>query len=463
MNSNDIFALIERIAATPSKNDKVALLARHRDDSDLRRVLVYALSPGQTYGIAVRPEAVGSHDDERARCVFDPRTWEILDALSARRLAGKAARERVAHEMERLTSESAELFWRIIATDLRAGFSESTVNKAIKHLIVEYPYMRCSLPKSSNLPKFPWSRGVYSQKKANGMFASINHLEGGDVHIRSRQGTLFPGDPFKGIANAVAMLLPAGFQHHGELLVVEEGRILPREIGNGILTSVAKGGAFGPGQSPLYEAWDRIPLDAVKPKGSHPEPYHERIVALRDLIGEGNAYLRVIETRIVHSLHEAVAHCVDVMAAGEEGTIVKSPDLEWADKTSKDAVKLKVEACCDLKVVAIVPGRAGTKVDGRPGSLSCESICGQLRVDVTVKDEAMRAAIESNPSDYIGRIVPLLFNDVMRPSPSNPLHSLFLPRLAEATYRLDKSEADSLERVFEQFEAARTMEALISS
>ena len=54
----------------------------------------------------------------------------------------------------------------------------------------------------------------------------------------------------------------------------------------------------------------------------------------------------------------------------------------------------------------------------------------------------------------------MLFNEVMRPGPNNPLHSLFLPRLEEAGYRLDKSVADDLERVIEQFEAAKSMEGV---
>jgi DNA ligase-1 len=466
MNSNDIYALIERIAATPAKNAKIAMLAEHAADEDLKRVLVYALSPGRTYGIARRPEASGADasavDVERERCAFDAQTWALLDALAERSLSGNAARSSVALEMDRLSPESAELLWRVIACDLRAGFSDSTVNKAIKDLIPEAPYMRCSLPKSSNIKSFPWERGVYSQKKANGMFANLDVFAGGEVRLHARSGNAFPAEPFAALAAAAATLLGEGHQHHGELLVVEGGRILPRQIGNGILTSVAKGGAFGPGQAPLYEVWDRIPLSAVKPKGSHAQPYHERLAALRSLLGEGNAHIRIIDTRIAYSLQEAVAHCVEVMAEGEEGTIVKSPDLQWRDATSKDAVKLKVEACCDLKVDAILPGRAGTKVEGRPAALACSSGCDALKVDVNVKNEAMRDAIEANPSDYIGRIVSVLFNEVMLPSASNELHSLFLPRLAEGTYRIDKSKADTLERVFEQYEAAKTMEALLA-
>ncbi len=456
MESASIFILIERVGAESAKSTKAALLNEHAGDEDLKRVLEATYSPLKTYGIAQRP--VGAEPD-RVGVVFDETTWSLLGQLERRDLTGNAAREALAAEMTRLDGLSAELLWRIVAKDLRAGFSANTTGKIFPGLLPEYPYMRCSLPKKSNLSKFDFAAGVFSQKKANGLFVNVNLLDSGAVTIISRSGSEFPAEAFEGLAAFVAERFEHGFQHHGELLVVEEGQILAREIGNGILNGVLQGGQFGPGQTPLYEVWDRIPLSAVVKKGSYAMPYRERLAALERLLeGAGPAQaVRLIDTRVVRSLHEAYAHYGQLVADGEEGTILKSPELSWRDGTSKDAVKLKVEASCDLKIVGIVPGRAGTRTEGRAGSLSCESECGALRVDVTVKNEAMRDAIDGDPRGWIGRIVPVLFNEVMHPGPNNPLHSLFLPRLEEAGYRTDKAVADDLARVLEQFEAAKDM------
>ncbi len=459
MDSASIFLLIERVGAESAKSAKLALLTEHAGDEDLKRVLEATYSPLKTYGIAQRP--VGAEPD-RAGMGFDAMTWSLLGQLERRELTGNAARAALAAEMTRLDGLSAELLWRIVAKDLRAGFSANTTGKVFPGLLPEYPYMRCSLPKKSNLSKFDWAAGVFSQKKANGLFANVNLLGSGAVTIVSRLGSEFPVEAFAELAAFVAGRFERGFQHHGELLVVEEGRILPRETGNGILNGVLQGGQFGPGQRPLYEVWDRIPLSAVVKKGSYAVPYRERLEALDQMLCEAGERdpVRLIDTRIFNSLKEAYAHYAELVAAGEEGAILKSPNLIWRDGTSKDAVKLKVEASCDLKIKAIVPGRAGTRTEGRAGSLACESECGKLRVDVTVKNETMREAVDADPQSWIGRIVPVLFNEVMRPGPNNPLHSLFLPRLEEAGYRLDKSVADDLERVIEQFEAAKSMEGV---
>jgi len=468
VDSVEIFILIERIARTSAKSGKIALLAEHAGDESLKRVLEAALSPLKTYGIAQRP-VPAEPDREGGR--FEPATWELLGQLERRELTGNAARQALAGEMTRLDGSSAELLWRIVAKDLRAGFSASTTGKVFPGLLPEYPYMRCSLPKGSNLAKFDWARGVFSQKKANGLFANVNLLDSGAVTIVSRSGSEFPVEAFAELAAFVAERFERGFQHHGEMLVVENGRILAREIGNGILNGVLHGGQFGPGQAPLYEVWDRIPLSAVVRKGSYVAPYRERLDALDRMLGEATLDeqlreegardpVRLIDTRICNSLKDAYAHYAELVAAGEEGTILKCRDLIWRDGTSKDAVKLKVEASCDLKIVGIVPGRAGTRTEGRAGSLACESECGKLRVDVTVKNETMRDAIDADPESWIGRIVPVLFNEVMRPGPNNPLHSLFLPRLEEVGVREDKSVADDLERVLEQFEAAKSLEGV---
>ncbi|MEE2976492.1 MAG: DNA ligase, partial [Pseudomonadota bacterium] len=119
-----------------------------------------------------------------------------------------------------------------------------------------------------------------------------------------------------------------------------------------------------------------------------------------------------------------------------------------------------LEADMDLKIKAIVPGRAGTKNEGRAGSLTCETRCGQLRVDVAVKNESMRDHIDANPEEWLEQIVEVRANDLVLPSASNDLHSLFLPRMTEATFRKDKTVADDLARIEAIFAAAKLGQTL---
>ena len=450
MNSQDIFDAIEEIAATSSKNDKERLVTRYSGEAEFCRVLEYAYNPFKTYGLRKRPDTIGNHVGHD----FDPGTWELLDDLIARRLTGAAAIEAVQGEMTALSADSAELFWRIIKKDLRAGFSESTCNKAKKDLIPSFPYQRCSLPKDTDLTKWPWCDGVISQEKADGMFANVDHERSGLVSIRSRQGTEFPMDKFQNIVLEVQSRTTPGHQMHGEIIVRRDGKTLDREIGNGIMNSVLNGGDFGPGEVPVFQVWDQIPLTSVAKKGKYDIPYIARLNYLVCQLKHPVTCVELIPTKVVRSLAEAYAHAGELMKAGKEGTVIKHPKAAWKDGTSKEQIKIKLEFAVDLVITGIVPGREGTKNEGRAGSLSCQSSDGKLRVDVTVKNEAMRNDVDAHPDDWIGRVIIVIANDIMEPSDSNEFHSLFLPRMAAAAYRTDKTEADTLESIKAQKDAA---------
>ena len=457
MNSRQILAVIDEIAATSSKNDKEAMVKNASADPLFRRVCEYAYNPFKTYGLRQMPDVVPDGDDAD----FDDETWAMLDKLIARELTGDAARIALAEELAGLNADSAKLLVRIVRKDLRAGFSESTINKAVKGLIPDFPYMRCSLPKDVDLDAWPWAEGVPSQEKADGMFANVDHEESGLVSIRSRQGTEFPIEKFQDVVEDVRLFLPPGHQQHGEFVVMRDGKMLDREIGNGIMNHVINGGDFGPNERPLYLVWDQIPLTSVVTKGKFARPYRKRlldlVVQLRD---SAKSSVRLIPTRLVRSKAEAYAHAGELMRLGKEGTVIKHPAAIWKDGTSKEQIKLKLEFDVDLEIEGIAPGRDGTKNEGRAGSFTCRTSDGFLKVDVAVKNEALRDAVDANPDEFIGKVIEVVANDIMEPSESNRLHSLFLPRMKSASYRTDKTIPDSLDRVFSAKEAAILGQAL---
>lgn len=453
MTSDEIFDVIEQIAATPGKNDKISIMSAYKDDADFRRVLQAAYDPFKTYGIAkmpdYEPQSVGSGHS------FGEDTWLLLQDLECRRLTGNAARDAVARELSKLTPASAELLKRIIKKDLRAGFTDGTINKVIKGLIPTFPYMRCCLPKDAKLDQFDWQGGVISQEKADGMFANVDHDYAGCVHISSRQGTPFPLDELDDLVAEIKATFPKGYQVHGELIVMQNGAVLPREQGNGVLNSIAQGGKLEAGQEVHLFAWDQIPLAAVKPKGKYEVPYKTRfsglVMQLKQRQGQ-NKLLHVIPTKIVHSLDEAYAHYRDFLARGKEGTIIKDPKAIWRDGTSKQQVKLKLEVEVDLKIVGFLEGNGKNATTF--GSIIARTSDDLLEVCVSGMTDAMRAKIHAERDQVIGKILTVKANSIMAPSEEGKLYSLFLPRFVEI--RSDKTEADSLQRVRDQFEAAVT-------
>lgn len=452
-----IFDTLEKIAAQSGKKDKEAALKEALADELFKKVVVAALDPSVTYGIAESTMPVPRAHEGGS---FRPNTFELLRLLASRALSGHAAVNAVQIEMERLSEKSAVVLQRILLKDLRAGFAESTVNKACAGLIPEYPYMRCSLLKGIKSIKSFIGDMALSQEKADGMFANVILRNCGVVvEMMTRQGTVIPNAEFGNVIEQLRKLKP-GTANHGEFLVVEDGEVLPREIGNGILNRVIKGGKFAEGQRPLFKVWDQVPVEHFVPGGEYNVPYKRRFGELLKQIKDGNVdgdHLKAIDTRIVRSKEEAFAHYNEMLAKGKEGTVLKMASAIWKDGTSKEQIKLKLEVDIDLEIIAINPGRKGTKNEGRPGAFATRSSCGELVTDVTIKNEALRDRVEKNPDEFINKIIVVRGNQIMMPSASNDKYSLFLPRMAEADYRLDKSAADSLERIKEIFASATSM------
>lgn len=453
-NAASVFAAIERIAATSSKTEKENLIRQAGTTSPLfMRVLRAAYDPFLNYGMRKVPER--NPGAARASSTLDePVWWEMLDDLASRKLSGHAAWDAMQRAIHALDDASRELLIRIVRKDLRAGFSDSTINRVFKGTLAEFPYMRCSLPDKSDMAEWNWDEGIISQEKADGMFTNVNVDEQGNIWLTTRQGSPIPLDSLEGLAIAIEVTLKPGTQSHGELTVYRDGVLLAREVGNGMLNSVIGGGTLEAGCYARLDLWDQIPLAAVQPKGKYPMPYKKRLHAL---VGQLNApiaqhpdvkkQLGLVPTRIVRSKAEAYTHYRDLLKAGKEGTICKHPNAIWRDGTSKQQVKLKLEVDIDLQVVQVLPGTPGTRNEGRPGSLLCETSCGNLQVSVAIKNEAMRDRIDSDWDTWVGQIMVVRANSIMVPSDSSEAHSLFLPRFVEDHPRSDKAVADNLDTV----------------
>lgn len=449
MTSDQITKALKKIGETPGKNDKQALVKAFSAFPSFKRVLVAALSPAITYGVKVLPNrteglAPGTNTFENAPI------WDVLDKLERRTLSGNAAREEIQKWINFLTEDSAWLFAQIILCDLRAGFGDSTVNKACPGLIPEYPYMRCSLPKKVKLDTFDWAGGVISQEKADGSFVNIDKHASGVVLFRSRQGSPYPEVAMEKLANVFRTYIADDTQTHGELLVLEDGAVMARELGNGVLNSVLKGGALEANQTITAVVWDQIPLSAVKSKGKYEVPYKARLSSLiRQLPPAGTEPVNLIPTKVVRSLAEARLHFKEMLQLKKEGTVFKNGAAIWKDGTSTEQVKLKVDFDCDLVIKGFEAGKGKNEVTF--GSIICETSDGLLEVCVSGFSDAMRKAVSESRADYLETVMTVKANGIMSPSGAGK-HSLFLPRYAE--FRLDKKVADTLQQVQEAFDAA---------
>ena len=469
------FEVVQKLTATNSRLDKERIIeeawnAGCYDFFDGVRLCYDGLISFGVKQIPDRPdrELIGWCEPNAMHNDF----LKLTTQLSKRELSGHAARDAI-QDFSACVPDYVWNKWfkRILLKDLDVGLSESTTNKVLKkiggkateYMVKEFPYQRCCLPKDAKMDKFSWKTGVSSQLKSDGMFVNVNHYSDGSVDMLSRSGKPFPQEQFQNMIDDIKQSFKKDTQTHGELLVYKSisephngvvaysTKELPREIGNGILNSVAQGGVFEDGCYPVYVTWDQIPLSSVVSKGSYIVPYETRIVELtRQLEDANSSSLNIVKNKVVYNIEEAIDHYKELIALGYEGTIIKEPTAIWKDGTSKFQVKLKLEADCDLEIVGFNPGNGKNALTF--GSILCKTSDGLLEVNVSGFKDDQRLQIWENRDMLVGTIMTVRSNCLMKPSATNGVHSLFLPRFLE--FRRDKTEADSLQKVKDQFESA---------
>lgn len=447
MTAKTFLAKLNTLVATPGKKDKLEIVKTFTPN-DLAMAQA-ALDPTVSYYIAKLdvPHTTGSAE-------FDAPEWDLLDALASRKLTGNAALEQVGFSLHDLHPDDGEVLRRIILKDLRAGIGANTVNTAFPGAIPDFPYMRCSLPKDSSIDKWDWSLGVFCQLKADGSFARVARTTHGSVLVTTRQGNTYPDIPaLAKLTEDALWCFKPGTETHGELTIWINGELQPRTIGNGMLNSLQQGGSLPPGAEIRFDCWDQIPLEFAVPKGKVKTPYTLRYDLLKAQVeAAGRSSIMLIEGSIVHSKDEALALYRSILARGLEGVILKHPLMEWADNTSKDSVKFKLEVDLDLEIVGFNPGTPGTRTEATFGSLRVQSLDGLLEADVAGFKRDMEQYLHENRDSVLGKVLCVRANAIAHPSESNPKHSLFHPRFVEL--RDDKYEADTLDAVKAQFEAA---------
>ena len=447
----NIVQIIEALAATSGKLEKIDILSQHSESLTVRKVFYYAYSPKFVYGIKkVTPVPEG----------LDPETLDdsnindlesLLLGLHKRDFTGNAAKAAVSALLSRFDAASQDIIINIIKRDLRCGM-DTSINKAIPNLIEPDPaYMRCSTLEGGKLEEFNKDY-FYSQIKADGMYLNL-HCGNGRIFAETRNGIEFPIHKFTDFYNRLLEVYgnsDTGVVFCGEVVMTQRGLIMPREASNGITNKITKGGEVDFNEYGLvFYAWDIIPEEKFVQKGKYDVPYRIRLEALTTNLESIGLYnFRVIETKIVHSWDEAIAHYLVARGRGEEGTVIKCSDAPWKDGTSPYQIKMKAEVEIDLRIDSLNPGKG--KNEKYFGSIRAYSEDGLVEGNIAGISDDLRKDIFENFDSYRGKIITVRSNNLTLARDSK-VHKLFLPRYI--IVREDKNVADDLQRIKEIFES----------
>lgn len=429
MNLDHFFNVL---ASNSSRNFKLEELEKRKDNALLKRVVELALNPFIQFYIRKIPEY--TTPTSAAKCLSLQEALPFLDYLSSRQKTGHEGIAHLKRCLESVDADDAKVIKRIISKDLKCGVSEATVNKVWPGLIPEYPCMLASAYDQKLIDKVSFP--AYVQLKLDGMrFNAI--VRNGSVEFRSRNGKEIQiadatfGLPF------IYMAAGQDVVFDGELLVKQDGKILDRKTGNGILNKAVKGTqSEAEGSLVCATLWDMIPFTAFE-AGVDKTKYEDRFKLLSSAIMHASSdRVDLVATKIVNDIEEARALFEQYLADGQEGIILKTKDMIWENKRSKKQIKFKGELECDLQVIDWVEG-TGKNV-GRMGALVLASSCGTVKVGLgTGFTDSDRDAITR---ESIGRIVAVKYNARISDKRTG-VDSLFLPVFL--CFREDKDVADA--------------------
>lgn len=431
-----IYQILMKLKETSSINEKQNILQAEKNNENLMLFFKYALHPNMKFGIKKLPERQND-------CLDFTGDWfkvclGLLNKLMNREITGNEAISSVSKLMSCLNDEQAYVFSCMLQKNPRCGVSVAIINRIWDNLIpvsIKLCKAQAYSKKAMDFIKYP----AVSQRKCDGE-RCLAFKEGNNVTFYSSGNIAYTHMNY--LVPDILLFGDDDFILDGELLVSDDdGKILPRKIGNGILNKSLKNTITEEEASKIRMViWDKISYQEYI-TDSATQKYKD---TLRELENICDTYhperISVVESEIVNTQEEAYSHFRKMLERGEEGTILKNLDMKWEGKRSKNCVKMKIVIETTLEITDIFEGNE--KYTGKLGGFICKSSDGKVVVKVGsgFSDSDRVLMYDEN---MISKYIEIKSNGIIQEA--NGSYSLFLPRYAGL--RMDKTQADTFEDI----------------
>ena len=425
-----IHNIIEELNKENGTNYKLDVLKKHKDNKLLQEVLKMTYDTvTYTYGMSLKHLNDFSPAKLPYQLRFDQALYTLKEKISNRERTGHAALQLVSNLIGNLPQQDAELVRKIINRDLRINVGKTQINKVWKGLIEKTVYMRCGVYSEKTAKKISYPACL--ELKADGTYREFT-VQNGHVTSRSRSGESYEYpvifEQMKDFSDGIYI---------GELTVKN---ITDRAKGNGLINSLEP-----PHEDIILQLWDYVTLDEyenARNKVKNKTTYRDRFNAILALPYLDN--VEPIEWREVNNIQEALEHTSKIMNDGFEGTILKDWNNVFRDGTSPQQLKLKLEIDCEMRITGFHEGRAGTKREGKIGSIEFENDEGTIKGRCSGFSDKQLDNFTARQDELLGKIITVQFNDLSK-AEGNEYYALGHPRFIEI--RNDKDQTDSLETV----------------
>ena len=347
-----IFEILEELACISSSNDKIAIIAKHKDNKYFTEVLKmtydkistnYYVKKGWDFGGARGLLSIDTEDGIKE-------IREMLNSLATRQQTGHDALDLVSGVGYTFNEQDQDIIEKILGRDLKCGFSEGSINKAIKGLI---PVFDVALAKSyDDHSKKVWDGGEWViSRKIDGL-RMIAIRDGDTFNFFSRKGK-----PFNTMNNLIPDLLKISGNNKN---IVFDGEVaLVDEKGNEDFTGISseynkKNHTM---ENPKYLLFDCLSKEEFY-EGKSERTTKQRLEELNTLFNtdiEDYKHLKVLE-QIPLSEDSFSKLQKQVKSDKWEGLMLRRIDVPYKGKRTDHLLKVKTFFDTEYKVIETING-----------------------------------------------------------------------------------------------------------
>jgi len=424
-----MYQIIQELELDNSRLAKEAIIEREAqaNNIELFEGLRMCYDPMVTFGVKKVPSYSGPDGQGLPWVAFK----ELARALALRELTGHDARDAI----ELALSASTEQQWngwyrRILIKDMRAGFSETTVNKMVAkagHPEFEIPLFECMLAHD----------GAKHEKKIAGKKLLEPKLDGVRVvtivNAANKTATMYSrnGKVLENFGHITAAI-EANIELFDRSIVLD-GEMVSSSF-QALMKQVHRKSDAETSDARLM-LFDVLPLSEFQ-KGESIMGQKRRSNLLRsmkpvlDKVGSIDI-IPQIEVDLGGYVGELQfkQYNKDAIEAGYEGIMIKDVDAIYECKRSASWLKMKPFIEVSLTVIAVEEG-TGKNV-GRLGALICEGEDDGKKIQVNVGSgltDDQRAEFWADQQDLLGQIVEIRADAATLNQDSTELYSLRFPR-----------------------------------
>jgi DNA ligase-1 len=460
MNSVEVFAAIEKIAATKGRNDKEALVEEYAQNPLFKKVLEYALDPFKTFGMKKLPkvEAYGIANFD----VDSHQVWKILDKLAARELTGGSAANVVSALLGKLDEESSTLMRRIILKDMRAGFTKNTVNRVYPGLIPSFDCMLAApydgsrlLPAGEKAKKGKYNFPVAVEPKLDGVrvLAFVMAKEN-KVEFFSRSGK--PYTSFDHMKEPLLAMVKARLAANPDFTkdVVFDGEVMSGEFNKTVSEVRKKDAQATDAVFHIFDVVEREIFLSPAKFGWHQQFKRRRILeSFMKFAKEGDP-LAILPSYLANSNDEIRALNAKFWGRGLEGAIIKDREAPYYFRRNVAWMKIKACETADVLVTGAYEGDEGKQFEGQLGGLYVEGTVDGKKVvskcgggfDLEQRKSFWEAWLEDKAAEgdeqktLVGRMIEVEYHE-LTPEDDKGNHAFRHPRFIRFRDDKQKSEA----------------------